>query len=122
MTATLSDVPRRKRMPTLTELPEWVQDLRGFDLFTAEGAKTPTKFRSGTWKLHLTMPVDPADVEERIDPLLLLMGLAFGAEDLDTKMTDVVRFCRTRGKSWTQIGEMLGISKQAAWERFSGEE
>jgi len=26
---------------------------------------------------------------------------------------------RKRGMSWTQIGEALGISRQAAWERFS---
>jgi ClpX C4-type zinc finger len=26
---------------------------------------------------------------------------------------------RTRGVSWSQIGDALGISRQAAWERFS---
>jgi hypothetical protein len=26
---------------------------------------------------------------------------------------------RTRGTSWTSIGSALGISRQAAWERFS---
>lgn len=29
---------------------------------------------------------------------------------------------RRRGMSWRQIGEALGISRQSAWERFSGEE
>lgn len=29
---------------------------------------------------------------------------------------------RGRGVSWTRIGEALGVSKQAAWERFSGED
>jgi ATP-dependent Clp protease ATP-binding subunit ClpX len=29
---------------------------------------------------------------------------------------------RGRGMTWTRIGEALGISRQAAWERFSGEE
>jgi hypothetical protein len=33
-----------------------------------------------------------------------------------------VHVCRANGKSWTQIGEVLGVSKQAAWERFSGED
>ncbi len=32
---------------------------------------------------------------------------------------DLLRF---RGISWTRIGEALGVSKQAAWERFSGED
>lgn len=29
---------------------------------------------------------------------------------------------RRRGATWTQIGEALSVSRQAAWERFSGEE
>ncbi|MGH3420793.1 MAG: ClpX C4-type zinc finger protein [Streptosporangiaceae bacterium] len=33
-----------------------------------------------------------------------------------------VAIMRRRGISWTRIGETLGVSKQAAWERFSGED
>jgi hypothetical protein len=29
---------------------------------------------------------------------------------------------RARGVSWTRIGEALGMTRQSAWERFSGEE
>lgn len=29
---------------------------------------------------------------------------------------------RRRGVTWTRIGEALGITRQSAWERFSGEE
>jgi hypothetical protein len=29
---------------------------------------------------------------------------------------------RGRGMSWAQIGHALGISRQSAWERFSGEQ
>jgi hypothetical protein len=35
---------------------------------------------------------------------------------------DHVAVLRDRGISWTRIGEALGVSKQAAWERFSGED
>jgi hypothetical protein len=35
---------------------------------------------------------------------------------------DHVGILRDRGISWTRIGEALGVSKQAAWERFSGED
>lgn len=37
---------------------------------------------------------------------------------------DLVSTARRSGKSWTEIGAALGVSKQAAWERFarSGEE
>ena len=33
-----------------------------------------------------------------------------------------VQQLRGRGVTWTQIGEALGVTRQAAWERFSGEE
>ena len=41
---------------------------------------------------------------------------------VDTAVHDHVDVLRTRGISWTRIGEALGVSKQAAWERFSGED
>jgi hypothetical protein len=34
-------------------------------------------------------------------------------------LRDQVRRARGSGCSWTEIGEALGTSKQAAWERFS---
>jgi hypothetical protein len=33
-----------------------------------------------------------------------------------------VQELRRRGVTWTRIGESLGITRQSAWERFSGEE
>lgn len=40
----------------------------------------------------------------------------------DAALHDYVDVLRDRGISWTRIGEALGVSKQAAWERFSGED
>jgi ClpX C4-type zinc finger len=40
----------------------------------------------------------------------------------DAAVHDYVDVLRSRGISWTRIGEALGVSKQAAWERFSGED
>ena len=33
-----------------------------------------------------------------------------------------VKALRDRGVTWARIGEAFGISRQSAWERFSGEE
>ena len=33
-----------------------------------------------------------------------------------------VQELRRRGVTWTRIGETFGITRQSAWERFSGEE
>ena len=41
---------------------------------------------------------------------------------LQEKLGELVRQARADGYTWTQIGQALGMSKQAAWERFSGEE
>ncbi len=41
---------------------------------------------------------------------------------VDAAVHDHVDALRARGISWTRIGEALGVSKQAAWERFSGED
>lgn len=35
---------------------------------------------------------------------------------------ELVARARETGHSWTQIGEALGVTKQTAWERYSGED
>lgn len=41
---------------------------------------------------------------------------------VDSAVHDRVAILRARGVNWTRIGQALGVSKQAAWERFSGED
>ena len=60
--------------------------------------------------------------QDLVDPLVMLACLGYGVGRVEDKMTDVVETCRDVGKSWTQIGEVLGMTKQSAWERFSGED
>jgi ClpX C4-type zinc finger len=53
----------------------------------------------------------------------LLAGLAkvqAVVSQADAAVHDHVGVLRGRGISWTRIGAALGVSKQAAWERFSG--
>jgi ATP-dependent protease Clp ATPase subunit len=55
----------------------------------------------------------------------LLTGLAkvqSVVSQADAAVHDYVDVLRSRGITWTRIGEALGVSKQAAWERFSGED
>ena len=46
---------------------------------------------------------------------------AAGAQ-VQQHLTAWVRQARERGITWTRIGEALGMTRQSAWERFSGEE
>jgi hypothetical protein len=61
--------------------------------------------------------------EQSDDELLAsLAKVQAAAPQLDAAMHDYVDLLRSRGVSWTRIGAALGVSKQAAWERFSGED
>ena len=57
------------------------------------------------------------------DALLASLGrLQAVVSQVDAALHNHVEMLRARGVSWTRIGEALGVSKQAAWERFSGED
>lgn len=53
---------------------------------------------------------------------ILLTGLAKvqAVAQADAAAHDYVGVLRGRGVSWTRFGAAFGVSKQAAWERFSG--
>jgi len=54
------------------------------------------------------------------DQLLSTLGPSATAVDtVRDVLQEHVDLLRTRGVSWFEIGKALGISRQAAWERFS---
>jgi hypothetical protein len=128
------DVARKKGPARrFEELPAWMHQLKGYNTIAVqddgdnqslgpEGVTVDTEFKSGTWRIAIAGAVDPRESAATVDPILMLAILANAAEEVDAKVTELARFCRTEGKTWTQIGEALGMSKQAAWERFSGED
>ena len=75
----------------------------------------------------LGMDVKPEEIRPRRelpdDELLASLTRAQAvAPQVDAVMHEYVDILRSRGVSWTRIGAALGVSKQAAWERFSGED
>src|ERR1700722_18139734 len=57
------------------------------------------------------------------DDLLGEMVRAHAAhQNVDRAVKRHVAALRERGISWARIGEALGMTRQSAWERFSGEE
>jgi uncharacterized NAD(P)/FAD-binding protein YdhS len=50
---------------------------------------------------------------------LLVACAASGA--IDKLIRQTVADARRQGCTWSEIGDALGMSKQSAWERFSGE-
>ena len=63
--------------------------------------------------------------EERLsddDLLATLPKVAALSAQVDHQLTHSVGHARSRGITWTRIGAALGMTRQSAWERFSGEE
>jgi hypothetical protein len=52
-------------------------------------------------------------------PLEGLCESAGLARAVDKLQRHLVQQARRAGRSWTEIGAALGVSRQAAWERFS---
>lgn len=52
---------------------------------------------------------------------VLPKAAAAGAQ-VEENLTQLVRRARALGATWARIGEALGMTRQSAWERFSGEE
>lgn len=53
--------------------------------------------------------------------LAALPASAAAVEAVEAKLRDHVATLRDRGVSWERIAAGLGVSRQAAWERFSSE-
>ncbi len=60
-------------------------------------------------------------VEESSDEELLtrMARLDASREQVERAVRDHVRALRSRKISWNRIGQVLGVSRQTAWERFA---
>jgi hypothetical protein len=70
------------------------------------------------------MPALPS-WEERLsddDLLDMLPKVAAISQQVEHQLAHAVAHARGRGITWTRIGAALGMTRQSAWERFSGEE
>lgn len=110
----------RKRPWSIADLPDWFSELQGYDMISPQ-LRDSGPGPERTWQVSMAFPADIEVAARRVDPLVILVALAYGAARIEEKMGEVVNECRRSGRSWTQIGQALGISKQAAWERFAGE-
>ena len=58
--------------------------------------------------------------EDELLAELVRMRASYGF--IDQAMGAHVKRLRDRGVSWARIGESIGMTRQSAWERYSGEE
>ena len=68
---------------------------------------------------HLPAWEHAASVDEVLESL---PRIAAAGAQVERHLTGWVRRARALGATWARIGEALGMTRQSAWERFSGEE
>jgi ClpX C4-type zinc finger len=67
--------------------------------------------------------IDPWEVDIELDALLEgLPRMLATVSQAERHIHYWVARARELGATWAQIGEALGMARQSAWERFSGEE
>ena len=57
-------------------------------------------------------------VEVDMEVLRVIAGLAESRERVDGELVEAVIAARDVGRTWSEIGAMLGVSKQAAQRRY----
>jgi hypothetical protein len=63
---------------------------------------------------------DVADYQAADDPVSALSAARWAAQEVEALERSLVRHARSQGSSWALIGYALGVSRQAAHERYSG--
>jgi hypothetical protein len=70
---------------------------------------------------QLASTSDPTTSEvERTDDLREIAAAAEAVRADDARLREAVTFARARGRSWNHIALALGVSRQAARQRFAG--
>lgn len=64
--------------------------------------------------------VDSADLKTAdTEVLRVIADLAEKRSEIDDKLTAAIRSARQANRSWSEIGAMLGVSKQAAQRKYA---
>jgi len=58
-------------------------------------------------------------VEAHTAALRTIADLAEQRDDIDSALLDAIRDARSADRSWSEIGAMLGVSKQAAQRKYA---
>jgi hypothetical protein len=100
-------LPLRKLMHNL-QAPEFVDALAA----EPDAAAAPVR-------VNLDLPMKP---EKLANPLAELQGLHFMTQIIERTKVEVVAACRRDGRSWAQIGDALGVTRQSAWMKYGADE
>jgi hypothetical protein len=77
-----------------------------------------TEFQEHPVEVRLPMWESLTD-EQMLDHIPRVSSVA---DQVEANLRAWVQELRRRGVTWARIGQALGVTRQSAWERFSGEE
>lgn len=98
-------------------LPKLMHNLQAPEF--VEALDAPPDVRAQPVRINLDLPTKPGKLS---NPLAELQGLSFMAQIIEKAKVEVVTECRRRGRSWAQIGDALGVTRQSAWTKYGVEE
>ena len=84
-----------------------------WDTAPAVGLAARTRAINAAWEILYDVPHDTA-----LAPLEAIMVIQSLKHVVDEGMVDAVRKARRAGHTWAEIGELLGTTRQAAFQRF----
>ena len=81
-------VAKRVYPKAIDELPEWLRGLKGYDVIVPalrDGAESDPSATTA-WQVSMALPLDASSATDDIDPLVMLVMLAYGrASTLKTR-------------------------------------
>ncbi len=102
--------------------PEWARGLRGIEGVDFDDGDVRIPFADRGYGIEIALPKDLSAMTAEIDPLLPAYVLANAIRSLEEQLAELVRLARREGHSWAKIGLAVGVARQTAWEKYSGEE
>ncbi len=63
----------------------------------------------------------PVTAHDTADPLEALTALQERERELEDARRRLIAAAREQGRSWTEIGSALSVSKQAAWQLYNAD-
>ncbi len=98
-------------------LPKLMHNLQAPEF--VEALDAPRDEAAQPVRVNLDLPAKPSNLA---NPLSELQGLHFMTQIIERVKVDVVVECRRRGRSWAQIGDALGVTRQSAWMKYGADE
>ena len=102
--------------------PEWARGLRGVERVTFEDGEVRIPITDRGYGIEIALPRDLTAMAAEFDPLIPAYVLAEAIRSLEGQLGELVRLARAQGHSWAKVGQALGVARQTAWEKYSGEE